>query len=271
MVPLMFPVPALIAAPCTLTGDIRAHAVSGRTVLVRLPTGYDSPANRKRRYPVFYLQDGQNLFDGATSFIGGQEWKADETASLLEARGEIEPVILVAVYNAGTDRMKEYAPYPDTKYKGGGAAIYGEWLSGILKTFVDATYRTKTDPANTALGGSSLGGLFALHQAITHSEIWGKAAVMSPSAWWADRAILQTVTDTPKKPIRLWIDIGTREDESGNALKDAQQLRDTLITRGYKPEADFRYAEAPGAAHNEAAWSARFPDVLRYLFGVNKK
>ncbi len=65
---MLAPLPALIGAPCTLSGDIRALAVSGRTVLVRLPRGYDNPANRNRRYPVFYLLDGRNVFDGATAF-----------------------------------------------------------------------------------------------------------------------------------------------------------------------------------------------------------
>ena len=267
LIPSFLPTIA-ITAPCTLSGDIRAHAVSGRTVLVRLPLGYDLPANKGRRYPVFYLQDGQNLFDGATAFIGGQEWRADETVNDLEKNHSIEPVILVAIYNAGAERTNEYTPARSAKYNtGGGADTYGDWLSGTLKPFVDKTYRTQADAAHTAIGGSSLGGLLALHLALKHPEIWGKAAVLSPSVWWADKAILTTVKSLPQKPtVRLWVDIGTAEDDNGEALSDAQQLRDALLQKGWTSGKDFTYTEFPGAKHNEAAWAARFGDVLRFLW-----
>ncbi|MBC8139876.1 MAG: alpha/beta hydrolase [Armatimonadetes bacterium] len=255
----------IVAAPCSLSGDIRALAVSGRTVMVRLPVGYDLLINAKRRYPVLYLLDGQNVFDDATAFAG--EWHADETATRLEAAGKIVPVIIVAVYNAGAERVNEYTPVKDAKLNaGGGAVAYGKWMADTLKLAIDRAYRTKTDTANTAIGGSSLGGLFALHQSLTAPNVWGKAAVLSPSVWWAERAILQTVATAPKQPVRLWVDIGTAEDKSGNALAGAQALRDALTARGYKPGSDFSYTEAVGAAHNEAAWSARFGDALTYLF-----
>ena len=268
MIPLPIPaVAALVAAPCTLSGDIRALAVSGRTVLVRLPAGYDAAPNAKRHYPVLYLLDGQNVFDGATAFIGGQEWHADETATRLEAAGKIEPVILVAVYNAGAARVNEYTPQKDEKIgAGGGASVYQRWMTDTLKTTIDRTFRTKTDAANTAIGGSSLGGLFALHCALTAPQTWGKAAVLSPSVWWANRAILQSVANAAPKSLRLWVSIGTAEDDSGDALKNAQALRDALLKSGYRSKADFRYAEATGAAHNEAAWAAQFADVLTFLF-----
>ncbi|HYU99609.1 MAG TPA: alpha/beta hydrolase-fold protein, partial [Pyrinomonadaceae bacterium] len=89
--------------PHTLTGDIRAHKSfhsyilkNDREVVVYLPSGYD--ASKRKRYSVFYMHDGQNLFDGATSFIPGQEWRVDETAERLIAAGKIEPLIIVGVY-----------------------------------------------------------------------------------------------------------------------------------------------------------------------------
>lgn len=258
-------VPFIINAPCTLSGDIRAFAISGHTVLVRLPSGYDAPANAKRRYPVLYLLDGQNVFDDATSFAG--EWHADETATRLEAAGKIELVIIVAIYNAGANRVTEYTSVTDANLQaGGGANEYAKWMATTLKPVIDARFRSKPGAANTAIGGSSLGGLFALFASFVHGRTWGKAAVLSPSVWWADRAILGTVAATaPAKP-RLYISTGTAEDKSGNALAGAQALRDALITRGYRPKTDFSYTETIGAAHNEAAWSARFGDVLTYLF-----
>ena len=104
--------------PHTLTGDIRVHKSfhskilnNDRDVLVYLPPGYD--AGKNKRYAVLYLHDGQNLFDGATSFIPGQEWRVDETAQALISAGKIEPLIIVGIYNTGKDRINEYTPAPD--------------------------------------------------------------------------------------------------------------------------------------------------------------
>ena len=44
---------------------------AARDVLVYLPPGYEADA--PRRYPVLYLHDGQNLFDGATAYVRGQD------------------------------------------------------------------------------------------------------------------------------------------------------------------------------------------------------
>src|SRR5882672_7404931 len=131
--------------PHTLTGDIRMHKSfhskilnNDRDVLVYLPPGYD-PAKGKH-YSVFYMHDGQNLFDGATSFIPGQEWRVDETAQRLITAGKIEPLIIVGIYNTGKDRINEYTPAEDAKYKGGKADLYGRMLVEELKPFIDTAY-----------------------------------------------------------------------------------------------------------------------------------
>ncbi|MBC7806089.1 MAG: alpha/beta hydrolase, partial [Akkermansiaceae bacterium] len=158
-------------------------------------------------------------------------------------------------------------PAKDIKNQvGGGADAYGKWMAETLKPTIDRAFRTKRDAANTAIGGSSLGGLFSLRQSLTAPTVWGKAAVLSPSVWWADRSILQTVSGAPKKPVRLWVDIGTAEDKEGRAVKDTQALRDALLKRGWKSGIDLAYKEIPGAGHNEPAWAARFGEVLVFLF-----
>jgi predicted alpha/beta superfamily hydrolase len=270
----------------TLTGDVRTHErfvtrllpARERTVRVWLPPGYGDPANRERRYPVLYLADGQNVFDGATAYIPGQEWRADEAAQELVTRGEIEPPILVAVDNAGADRVNEYVPAgipsrEDARRNVGGQAdLYGRFLTNELKPFIDRTYRTKTGPRDTAVGGSSLGGLLALHLALSRPDVFGAALVVSPSVWWGDRDILKEVAALPKRPpVRLYVDIGTAEagegtPQSRQALDDARALRDALRAKGWKPGRDLTYTEAEGARHSEAAWSARFPAMLRFLY-----
>src|SRR5882724_875274 len=160
LVLLSFCVNTFAQQPHTLTGDIRARKSfhsntlkTDREVIVYLPPGYD--ASKRKRYSVFYMHDGQNLFDGATSFIPGQEWRVDETAERLIAAGKIEPLIIVAVNNAGKDRINEYTPAEDAKYKMGGKAdLYGRMLVEELKPFIDSHYRTKRDAEHTGLGGS---------------------------------------------------------------------------------------------------------------------
>jgi predicted alpha/beta superfamily hydrolase len=255
----------------TLTGDFRTHAKfhskflpTDRDVLVYLPPGYER--ERWRRYPVLYLHDGQNLFDGATSFIPGQEWRVDETAQSLIESKTIEPVIIVGVYNTGNERVDEYTPSADPRIKmGGKAELYGRLLVEELKPFVDSHYRTKSDAKNTGLGGSSLGGLVTMYLGLHYPNVFGKLAVVSPSVWWDNRRILGDVAAFgSKQHARIWLDMGT--DEGTNAAADARSLRDALVSKGWKIDADLKYFEAQGAKHTEAAWAERVDPMLRFLF-----
>jgi enterochelin esterase-like enzyme len=119
--PLEEPTPPVVHPASTLTGTFRVHAdvesqflAHKRNVLVMLPPGYDEEP--ERRYPVFYMNDGQNLFDATTAF-GGQEWHVDETADSMIRAGQIEPMIIVGIYNTGQHRIHEYTPSVDKKQR----------------------------------------------------------------------------------------------------------------------------------------------------------
>ena len=261
----------------SLTGDVRLHKSfhstilnNDRDVIVYLPPGYDS--NKQKRYPVFYLHDGQNIFDGATSFIPGQEWRVDETAQSLILANKIEPVIIVGIYNTGASRVNEYTPAEDSRYKAGGKAdLYGRMIVEELMPFINSHYRTLKGPKHTALGGSSLGGLVSIYLGLKYPEVFGKLAVVSPSVWWADKQIVRFIQGLFKKPsLRIWLDIGTKEgrdEKEAQATTDgARVLRDTLIKKGWKLEKDLKYLEAERAEHNERAWAARVEPMLKFLF-----
>jgi predicted alpha/beta superfamily hydrolase len=234
-----------------------------RAVSVYLPPQYLEQGDR--RFPVFYLQDGQNLFDGRTSYIAGKTWNANTTADRLAENGEIEPVILVGVANTGLRRMAEYTPTRDYRMGGGEGRSYGRLLIEELKPLIDRSYRTLPDAENTGLGGSSLGGLVSLYLGFAHPEVFGKIAVMSPSLWWDHRSILNAIEQQAVKPeLRIWLDMGTAEGI--RHLRDAELLERLLVKRGWKMGVDLAYVEAEGAVHDERAWSARFGDVLRFLF-----
>jgi predicted alpha/beta superfamily hydrolase len=252
----------------TLTGDIRIHEnfhsrhiEHDRTVIVYLPPGYTRET--ANRYPVLYLHDGQNVFDQATSF--GDEWRVDETAQQLIVAGRIEPIIVVGVYNAGEHRVDEYTPTARLDGRGGHADVYGRMLVEELKPFIDATYRTLPGIANTAMGGSSLGGLLTLHVGLRYPTTFGKLAVLSPSVWWDDRVILREVDALPRKlPQRIWLDAGTRE--ATDVIPDARRLRDALVAKGWAIAEDLMYFEARGGEHNERSWAKRVGPVLKFLF-----
>jgi predicted alpha/beta superfamily hydrolase len=264
------PITAGHAAPeHTLTGDIRRHEDfhssyldHDRTVIVYLPPGYDPDA--ATRYPVLYLHDGQNVFDRATSI--GEEWRVDETAEQLIRDGTIEPIIVVAIYNTGEHRIDEYAPTPRPDKGGGGQADdYGRMLLMELKPFIDRTYKTLPGAANTALGGSSLGGLLTIHLGLRHATAFGKLAVLSPSVWWDDRMILREVEALQTRiPQRIWLDAGTAEGPE--VIADARALRDALVSKGWVLGEDLAYLEAEGGGHDERSWAARVAAVLTFLF-----
>jgi predicted alpha/beta superfamily hydrolase len=255
----------------TLTGDIRLHKnfrsrflARTRDVILYLPPRYE--AEQSRSFPVMYLHDGQNLFDGATAYIPGREWQVDETAQRLILRRRIASLIIVGIYNTGESRADEYTPTRVEKLKAGGRAdLYGRLIVEELKPFVDAHYRTLDGPENHALGGASLGGLVTLHLGLKYPHVFGKLAVMSPSLWWDNGVVLREVERLPHKtPQCIWLDAGTKE--GGMVTHNARLLRDALTSKGWREGAELHYLEARGATHDEAAWGRRFGRALRFLF-----
>jgi len=260
------------AAPTAeIRTDLRKHPAfestflaDARDLVVYVPPGYEQ--DTARRYPVLYLHDGQNLFEGATAFVPGQDWHVNDTAEELIKAGVVEPLIIVGVYNTGKHRIDEYTPTRDRRQRAGGdAALYGRMLTEELKPFIDREYRTLVDPAHTGLGGSSLGGLATLFLGLQHPNVFGKLAVLSPSVWWDNRVILKVVRMTNPKPrLSIWLDIGTREGDK--TVRDARALHDELVKAGWLIGSDLVYAEIPEAGHNEAAWAARVGPFLQFLF-----
>ncbi len=218
-----------------------------------------------RSYPVLYMHDGQNLFEADTAFNKGEHWRVRETASALIAAGEIEPVIIVGIYNTGDHRKDEYTPTRDARLGGGEAADYGRMIVEELKPMIDRTYRTRPDPDSTGVGGSSLGGLVSLYLAFTYPQVFRRVAALSPSVWWNWRAILKIVRQSRSKPpLKIWLDMGTAEGRKG--LDDARLLKAALVGLGFSTGVDLHYAEYEGATHSETAWAERVGPMLKWLF-----
>jgi predicted alpha/beta superfamily hydrolase len=255
----------------TLTGNIKRHRAfrskilgNRRDVLVYLPRGYRRWS--RKRYPVLYLHDGQNVFDAATAF-NGVEWGVDETAQRLIRLNLIEPLIIVAVANTGEERVHEYAPtrgkFDKRRRSKGLLKNYGRFLIEELKPFIDSKYQTKPDAESTALGGSSLGGLATLVLGLWFPDVFTRLAVLSPSVWWDDSAIYGMVESLQDKlPLKIWIDTGTQEE----GWERARKLCALLIEKGWRLYDDLQYSEIEGGDHSEGAWATRVDPALRFLF-----
>lgn len=254
-------------------GDGAHHTVSGtlkvlrglesprlgnrRDVLAYLPPSY--ARNPRRRYPVLYMQDGQNLFDDATSFSG--EWRVDET--LEEASRAGLEAIVVGISNAGEARLDEYSPFEDPRHGGGWGDLYLDFLVRALKPTVDRDLRTLPGREYTGIAGSSMGALISLYGFFRHPGVFGFVGALSPALWFARRAIFPFVRAARYVPGRIYLDVGTREGTS--TVRDAREMRSLLHAKGYDAGHELLYVEASGAHHSEAAWAERLPAALEFL------
>jgi enterochelin esterase-like enzyme len=239
-----------------------------RDLIVYLPPGYHEQP--QRRFPVLFLHDGQNLFDGATSFIPGMDWHVGQTADYCIQAGLVQPLIIVGIYNAGKQRLGEYTPTRMPKLGGGRANRYAKFLLEEVRPFLLSNYRVLSGAENTGIGGSSLGGLVSLYLGLRLPHVFGKIAALSPSVWWNQRVILRFADAAPVDPLpRIWLDIGTRE--GGRIVEDVERFRDILLTKGWRLGRDLQYQRVEGAEHNEAAWAQRVAPFLQFLFPAGER
>ncbi len=233
-----------------------------RRVWLYLPNDY---ATSTRRYPVLYLQDGQNVFDAATSFAG--EWGVDETLSQLQASG-LDPTgcIVVAVDNGGSTRLDEYSPWNNPQYGGGQGGQYVDFLVQTLKPYIDGNYRTQPGRASTGVAGSSMGGLIATYAAVRYPAVFGKVGVFSPAFWFARPQLLQYLSQHPADPAtRFYFVSGTTE--STGMVPDMTAVRDSL-QRGGVPAANLNFNTRADGQHAEWFWRREFGPAYRWLFAA---
>lgn len=229
---------------------------NSRKLRIYLPPSYEE--NKLKRYPVLYMHDGQNLFDARTAAFG-VEWGIDETMNRLIATGALDEAIVVGIDNT-PDRIPEYTPCCDPKHGGGRLDTYQRFIIETLKPHIDQAYRTLPGKDNTAIMGSSLGGIASLYIAQHHPEVFSKAGGVSSSLWWNKREMIN------KPPallaVRFYLDAGTRDD----GLDETKMLRDAMLKQGYKLDRDLMFYADEGGAHNEKSWAARVARPLAWFF-----
>jgi predicted alpha/beta superfamily hydrolase len=241
----------------TVVKDIVSPQLNNKRALrIYLPPSYGE--NAAKRYPVLYMHDGQNLFDARTAAFG-VEWKVDETINRLVAAGTMDEVIVVGIDNT-PDRIPEYTPCCDPKYGGGKLDAYDRFIVETVKPYVDTHYRTLPGKDTSAIMGSSLGGLASVSIAQRHPDIFSKAGGVSSSFWWNEGVMINKLPE--RVPVKFYIDAGTRDD----GLEDTTKMRDAMLAKGYRADADLLFYSAEGGRHNEASWAARVEKPLTWFF-----
>lgn len=224
-----------------------------RDIVVWLPIGYNPQKNPNKRYPVLYMHDGQNIMDPKTAYVG-KDWRVDETVMKLIKQKKIKEIIVVGIYNS-PDRLDEYS-WTEKGQK------YLKFIVTELKPFIDSSYKTLPDKENTAIMGSSMGGLISFYAAWHYPEVFSMAGCLSSSFYFNnDRSIKQVEEYTGhKKHVKFYIDHG----EDGNVR--GQRMFVELSKKGYVIGQDIDYYYAPGAEHNEREWAARLERPLLFFF-----
>jgi predicted alpha/beta superfamily hydrolase len=260
-----------------------------RAIYVYYPAAYDE--NTAARFPVLYMHDGQNLFDAALAF-GGNEWQVDET---MDASGEggacpdgsacasdgdcggarcdtFGDTLVIGIANTAA-RIDEYTQTADPMYGGGHADAYLDAITGDLVPQVNAMLRTRTGASETALMGSSLGGLVSSYAGITRGGTFGRIGAMSPSTWWDSRVLIAEVATIPMhapRALRVYVDSGD-SGASNDDVTDTADLAAAYRAVGYAEGTDFHYVVQPGGQHNEVYWAMRLPAALRFLLAPRER
>ncbi|WP_424638571.1 alpha/beta hydrolase [Embleya sp. AB8] len=251
----------------TLPNVRSEHLDNTRDVHVYLPPGYHPDAGP---YPVLWLHDGQHVFART-----GLEpsWRVEETLDRLIGAGLVPPLVAVAVDNGRDARGAEYShyvPYPRDPRALARGELYERFLIEELRPLIAARYAVTEDPAQTAVLGSSMGGLASYHLAFRRPDVFGLAGVLSPFLVFVDPITLDETAvhhrqDT-RGPARIWVDIGGMEGLI--TVRHARDLVEHLITDvGYAPDREVRFHEDPSAPHHESAWARRLSSALLHLFG----
>jgi len=252
--------------PRTFTNVWSPQLRNRRNVDVYLPPSYSAGRDR---YPVVYMQDGQNLSDARTAFAG--TWELDATLERLADRG-IEAIV-VGIHHAGAARLAEYSPFPDRRHGGGDGDAYLAFIADTVKPRVDRLFRSRPARESTTMLGSSMGGLISLYAFFRYPSVFGGAGVMSPSLWFGQGAVAEFIQEARPPRGRVYLDVGTHE--GAGTLRDARRLARLLVRKGFKRDKRrapnsraaqrLRYVEDTDGRHGEWDWARRLEDALAFL------
>ncbi|MES2431435.1 MAG: alpha/beta hydrolase-fold protein [Bacteroidota bacterium] len=229
-----------------------------RRIWLYLPPDYYSTS---KTYPVIYMHDGQNVFDVATSFSG--EWQVDETLNTLHGQGD-HGAIIVGIDNGGTERLNELSAWYNSSYGGGKGERYTQFIVNTLKPYIDSLFRTRKDPANTGIIGSSMGGLISTYAAIEYPHVFARVGNLSPAYWFAkDSNNIQIQNRGKRNDQKFYFVSGTTE--SSTMVSDMQKVYTTLTQVSFNSN-NLNFITRADGQHAEWFWAREFGPAYQWLF-----
>lgn len=256
----------------TITGDVRIieeflipQLQTVRRIWIYLPRSYNEGV---RRYPVLYMQDGQNVFNQATSW--GTEWGVDEMLEQMTIDEPTLETIVVAIDNGGDQRNNEYNFTINAEYGfGGKGEAYAAFLAETLKPYIDSHYRTMPGPEHTMISGSSFGAYISLYTAIRYPAQFNRVGGISFVMWQDSGAIIRLIQQSVISPtLRIYLSIGELETDNPDfnkiAYEHTELVRQTLIRAGVA-DSRIRLDFIPGGTHHESTWGPLFAKAHRWL------
>ncbi len=255
-----------------------ARLVPPRHIDIWLPPSYH--ASTDSRSPVLYMHDGQNLFLPGFSY-GGEPWSVDQSIIRLVEAGKISGVIVVGVWNLGTNRWGEYLPqqpaetpqgrafaarFPDRLPREIYSDTYLRFLVDELKPFIDSTFRTLPGQPHTFVMGASMGGLISLYALTHYPQVFGGAGCLSTHWVAGENLMVDYFASVLPKPgnHKIYFDYGT---ETLDAAYEPFQTRmnEHMRNAGYTFGTDWLTRKFEGAEHSERAWRERVHIPLEFL------
>lgn len=232
-----------------------------RTIRILLPLDY---SKSKKRYPVLYLQDGQNVFNQTTA-ANGTEWGVDETMNAMQKHGSFG-CIVVAIDHGGALRSKEYIPFNTKRFGESQGKAYAEFVAMTLKTAIDSAFRTLSSPLFNGIGGSSLGANIAQYIAFKYPEKFRKVLLLSPAYWVSDSSYLMIPESNPPRLMRLVMRSAAIEGGDSETCINMFRMRDTLFRHGFY-SGDISDSIVKDGAHSEWFWKREFQSAFTSLYG----
>ncbi|MBX5436731.1 MAG: esterase family protein [Alicyclobacillaceae bacterium] len=222
-----------------------AHLREERTIKICLPPGYDE----NRRYPVLYCHDGAEFFThGRIATI----------ANGLIAEGRLQPLIIVGITVARSQRTDEYAP------DGARHEAYLAFVSAECMPWVEARYPVDPHPGRRFMAGVSLGAAVSLALCVRHPASFSRLILFSGAFYPSALALIREARPLPG--VAAWMVVGRQETavETPHGAFDFLSLnrsaRDLLAGRGV----DVEYREVDGR-HTWGFWQAQLPSALEWV------
>jgi predicted alpha/beta superfamily hydrolase len=234
------------------------HLNATRKISALLPHDY---YQSDKRYPVLYLQDGQNLFNPMAPF---GDWAIDKSLGQLAQEG-MGDIIIIAIDHGNQERINEYLPYYHPRFGEGKGNFYIQFMIEKLIPYVNNNYRTLTDFHNTGIGGSSMGALISLHAGLSNPKVFGKMMVFSPSLWISKKIFKNIKSFQPLEESEIYLYSGGQESQEHlpNARRLEKIIKEKMVN-GFN--INFHFSLNEFGNHSEAHWREEFPNAIKWLF-----